>query len=147
MRKKESDSNEKFTDQGWKNVLREISNYAPKMYESKANYDKKYPLVKKSKIKPHELPLIMNFLQKQGLIKYDESKTKLIILTSKGLDVALQVQGQRLNFRANYTIVLFTAIITFMTVVDIVQKGVNSFNLIAMIVFLGVLMFYAFRIK
>lgn len=116
MTAQKSNKKEKSTKLGWKKVLREISNYAPNKYESKADYDKKYPLVKKSKVKPYELKQIINFLKEQGLIECDNSEANLINLTSKGVDLALKVQDQNLAFNSNFVQAIFTGILTLMSV-------------------------------
>jgi hypothetical protein len=72
----------------WKKVLNEISNYSPRQYSD--NYGADHPLIKRLKINPSELVLIMSFLKEQGLIEYKKSECNQINLTSKGLDMSLQ---------------------------------------------------------
>jgi len=93
MTNKDPSDEWKFTNQNWRGVLKEISNYAPNRYgRGKSNYGEDHPLVKRLKVKPHELMLIMSFLEEQGLIEYDQSEHNWINLTSKGFDVSLQNQ-------------------------------------------------------
>lgn len=85
----------KFTNQNWKKVLNEISNYAPNRYGRGMKYDEDHPLAKHLKITAYELTMIMAFLEEQSLIEYDKSEHNWIHLTSKGFDVALQNQGAK----------------------------------------------------
>ncbi|MFC1860507.1 hypothetical protein ACFLYC_02925 [Chloroflexota bacterium] len=61
---KDSEDEWRFTNQNWKRVLNEISDYAPNKYGiGKNNYGEDHPLVKRLKITPYELMLIMGFLR------------------------------------------------------------------------------------
>lgn len=120
MKEQKSNKEEKYTSQGWKRTLTEISNYAPERYESKANYDKKYPLVKKAKIKPRELRSILDFLEEQGLIEYDGSEYNWINLTSKGFDVATQNQTQKMTLITNRILAFLTAVIAISAIVNVI---------------------------
>ena len=83
-----------FSNQNWIKVLDTIWKRAPSRYgRGKTDYDENHPLVKRLKIKAHELMLIMSFLEDQGLIEYDKPDYNWINLTSKGFDVALQNQS------------------------------------------------------
>lgn len=139
MKNKNTGDEWKFTNQNWEGVLKEISNYAPNRYgRGKSNYGEDHPLVKRLKVKPHELMLIMSFLEEQGLIEYDKSDYNWINLTSKGFDVSLQNQRQSMAFRTNYVIVLLTAVIAFATLVD-VFTGIDNWVLksIAIVFLIG----------
>ncbi len=136
----------RFSNQNWKRVLKEIVDYAPNRYgRGKRGYEEDHPLAKRLKMTAYELTMITAFLEEQELIEYDEQEHNWIHITSKGFDVALQNENQKLTFLTNYAIILFTAIITFMTVVDVMQRGVSWFDWIAIVVFLGIIMFYAWR--
>lgn len=94
MKRRKTGNEWKFTNQNWKRVLAEIVNYAPNRYgRGKNNYGGDHPLIKKLKIKPYELGLIMSFLEDQGLIEYEKPEYNWVNLTSKGFDVALQNQS------------------------------------------------------
>lgn len=113
----------RFTNQNWKRVLKEIVDYAPNRYgRGKSNYGEDHPLVKRLKIKSHELVLIMSFLEEQDLIEYDKFEHNWINLTSKGFDVARHNQAQNTSFRTNFVIILLTAIIAFATVVNVFTR-------------------------
>ena len=134
----------KFTNLNWKRVLREIVNYAPNRYgRGKSNYGEDHPLVKQLEIKPHELMLIMSFLEEQGLIEYDKQEQNWINLTSKGFDVALQNQSTDRTDKISRAAIFLTAAIAIATVAnvlmgidDIILKwavtGVISLGLISM---------------
>jgi len=144
-RKNKDTSDEwRFTNQNWKGILNEISNYAPNRYgRGKHDYGEDHPLVKRLKIKPHELMLIMSFLKEQGLIEYDESEHNWINLTSKGFDVS--IQNQRTAHRTNFYILVLTAIIAFSAVVSLVNTGLNWVAQVGLLAFLGILMFYLWK--
>ncbi len=98
--RKNRDADEfKFTNQNWKRVLSEITDYAPHTYgrceKGKSNPGEDHPLCKRLRIKPDELMLIMSFLDEQGLTERDKSDLNMINLTSKGFDVALQNQSAK----------------------------------------------------
>lgn len=144
MKKQESNKEKKFTSQGWKRVLNEISNYAPKRYERKANYDKKYPLVKRAKVKPYELPSILDFLKEQGSIEYNNSEGNLIKLTPKGLHVALQNQSAAKADKVNRATVFFTLVIAVTATIgllagieDYLQRTIISSLFVFAVVFGG----------
>jgi len=116
----------KFTNQNWKRVLREIVDYAPNRYgRGKGNYGEDHPLVKHLKIKPHELMLIMSFLEDQGLIEYDKPEHNWINLTSKGFDVATQNQTQRTTVVTNRILAFLTGVIAFSAIVQLINTGVH----------------------
>lgn len=104
----------KFSNQNWKRVLAEISNYAPNRYGrgKLQSYQDDHPLAKRLKIKGYELGLIMAFLEDQGLIEYDKPDYNWINLTSKGFDVALQNQSAGRTVRISRITVFFSAAIT-----------------------------------
>jgi len=110
----------RFTNQNWRRVLKEIVDYAPNRYgRGKGNYGEDHPLVRRLKITPYELMLIMSFLEEQGLIEYDKSEHNWIDLTSKGFDVALQNQSAdrtRRNNQATLFLSLVIAIAVFVGV-------------------------------
>lgn len=136
MTKKNTINEWKFTNQNWKRVLKEIVNYAPNRYgRGKSNYGADHPLVKHLKIKPHELMLIMSFLDEQGLIEYDKSEHNWINLTSKGFDVALHNQTQSTAFRTSFVIILFTAIIAFATALNVFNEITDWVTRLITIVF------------
>ena len=94
MEKAKSIEEWEFSNQNWIKVLDTIWKRAPNRYgRGKTDYDENHPLVKRLKIKAHELMLIMAFLEDQGLIEYDKPDYNWINLTSKGFDVALQNQS------------------------------------------------------
>ncbi len=120
MKKAKSIEEWEFSNQNWIKVLDTIWKRAPNRYgRGKTDYDENHPLVKRLKIKAHELMLIMSFLEDQGLIEYDKPDYNWINLTSKGFDVALQNQAQSSAFRTNFVIILLTAIIAFATAVNV----------------------------
>ncbi|MCJ7777464.1 MAG: hypothetical protein MUP16_04030 [Sedimentisphaerales bacterium] len=118
----------------WKKVLNEISNYAPRQYTD--NYNSDHPLIKRLKITPDELLLIMSFLKEQGFIEYKKSDYYLINLTSKGLDVAFKVQNQRLVFSSNLVMAAFTAIIAFISFVNLVNSNVQRVIVLVVLLFI-----------
>lgn len=146
MKKRDTDDEWKFTNLNWKGVLNEICNYAPNRYgRGKQNYGEDHPLVKRLKVTPYELMLIMSFLEEQGLIEYDKPEYNWINLTSKGFDVSLQNQSQRITHRTNFYILVVTAIIAFSAVVSLVNTGLNWVAQVGLLAFLGILMFYLWK--
>lgn len=139
---KSNSSKEKFSKESWKRALRAISKYAPQRYErDKTDCAKELCLAKKLEIKLRELPLTMDFLEKQGLIEYDKSETNLINLTPKGLDLALKVQNQRLTFSSNLVMASFAAIVVLISLVNLVNSNVSRIIVIVVLVFMWGLLY------
>ena len=149
MKKAKSIEEWEFSNQNWIKVPDTIWKYAPNRYgRGKTDYDENHPLVKRLKIKAHELMLIMSFLGDQGLIEYDKPDYNWINLTSKGFDVAIKNQEQELARRTNFVIVFLTAIIAFSAVVSLINAGLTWEARIGLIVFsvgLGFILFRVFR--
>lgn len=136
MKKGKTGDEWRFTNQNWKKVLKEIADYAPNRYgRGKNNYGENHPLVKRLKIKSHELVLITSFLEEQGLIEYDKPEYNWINLTSKGFDVALQNQAQRASFRTNFVIIILTSIIAYATFINVYTQVTDLATRIATIGF------------
>jgi len=137
MKSKGSDKEWRFTNQNWKKVLSEIYNYAPNKYGRgrPQSYGDDHPLVKRLKVKPYELSLIMSFLEDQGLVEYDKPEYNWINLTSKGFDVALQNQTQQAAFRTSFVMIVFTAILAFSAVVTLVNAGLPWEAQVALLAF------------
>ena len=147
-RKNIKTSNEwKFTNQNWKRALKEITNYAPNRYgRGKSNYGEDHPLIKRLKIAPYELMLIMSFLAEQGLIEYDQQEHNWINLTSKGFEVSLQNQNQELAYRTNLAMGILMAIIAFAAITSLINAGLTweaRVGLITLIVGLGYILWRA----
>ena len=146
MKKAKSIEEWEFSNQNWIKVLDTIWKRAPNRYgRGKTDYDENHPLVKRLKIKAHELMLIMAFLEDQGLIEYDKPDYNWINLTSKGFDVAFQNQNRMTAHRTNFYILVFTAIIAFSAVVSLVNTGLNWVAQVGLLAFLGILMFYLWK--
>ncbi len=112
---------QRFTNQNWKRVLREIYDYAPNKYgQGKQSYGEGHPLVKCLKITPYELRLIMAFLEDQRLIEYEKPENNWINLTSKGFDVALQNQNQKMTLITNRILAFLTAVIAISAIVNVI---------------------------
>ena len=74
----------KFSNQNWKRVLKEIVDYAPNRYgRGKDNFGQGHPLIKRLRITPYELMMIMSFLEEMGLIEYDQQEHNWINLTAR----------------------------------------------------------------
>lgn len=126
MKKRDIGDEWRFTNQNWRGVLKEITSYAPNRYgRGKQNYGEDHPLVKRLKITPYELMLIMSFLEEQGLIEYDESEHNWINLTSKGFDVALQNQSAD-RTRGNNQVTLFLSLVIAIAVTGGVLIGIDN---------------------
>ena len=111
----------KFTNENWKRVLKEIVDYAPNRYgRGKSNYGEDHPLVKQLKIKPHELMLIMSFIEKQGLIEYDKQEQNWINLTSKGFDVAIQNQSTDRTERISKAALFLSIVIALAAIASLI---------------------------
>lgn len=109
-----------FTNQNWKRVLDEISRYVPNRYgRGKQDYGEDHPLVKRLKIAPHELMLVMSFLEEQGLIEYEKPECNWIHLTSKGFDVNLQNQRTASTRRISQTLLLLSAVIALTAIASL----------------------------
>ncbi len=115
-----------YTNQNWIKVLDAIWKYAPNRYgRGKTDYDENHPLVKRLKIKAHELMLIMSFLKDQGLIEYDKPDYNWINLTSKGFDVALQNQSaDKANRKDKAT--LFLSLVIALAVFSSLMVGIEN---------------------
>ena len=113
-----------FSNQNWIKVLDTIWKHAPNRYE-KRGYDENHPLVKRLKIKAHELMLIMFFLEDQGLIEYDKPDYNWINLTSKGFDVALQNQSAN-RTRSNNQAILFLSLVIAIAAISGVIIGIDN---------------------
>ena len=115
-----------FSNQDWIKVLDTIWKHAPNRYgRGKTDYDENHPLVKKLKIKAHELMLIIAFLEDQGLIEYDKPDYNWINLTSKGFDVALQNQSAN-RTRRNNQATLFLSLVVAIAVIAGVLIGIDN---------------------
>jgi hypothetical protein len=77
----------------WINVLDEIWQHAPHKYNKDNNNSN--PLAQKLKISGNKLMVITSFLEEQKLIEYDNNQ--LILITSKGFDVALKNSTNKRN--------------------------------------------------
>lgn len=112
MKKPKSIDEWEYTNQNWIKVLDAIWKYAPNRYgRGKTDYDENHLLVKKLKIKAHDLTLTMSFLEEQKLIEYDMSQRNWINLTSKGFDVALQNQSADRTSRNNQATLFLSLVI------------------------------------
>jgi len=112
MKKPKSIDEWEYTNQNWIKVLDAIWKYAPNRYgRGKTDYDENHLLVKKLKIKAHDLTLTMSFLEEQKLIEYDMSRRNCINLTSKGFDVALQNQIADRTSRNNQATLFLSLVI------------------------------------
>jgi len=126
MKKAKSIEEWEFSNQNWIKVLDTIWKRAPNRYgRGKTDYDENHPLVKRLKIKAHELMLIMSFLEDQGLIEYDKPDYNWINLTSKGFDVALQNQSAN-RTRSNNRAILFLSLAIAIAVVSGVIIGIDN---------------------
>ena len=127
MKKAKSIEEWEFSNQNWIKALDTIWKYAPNRYgRGKTDYDEKHPLVKRLKIKAHELMLIMSFLEEQGLIEYDQSERNWINLTEKGFDVALQNQSADRS-RRNNRATLFLSLVIAIAVTGGVLIGIDNY--------------------
>jgi len=115
-----------FSNQNWIKVLDTIWKRAPNRYgRGKTDYDENHRLVKRLKIKAHELMLIMSFLEDQGLIEYDKPDYNWINLTSKGFDVALQNQSAN-RTRSNNQAILFLSLVIAIAAISGVIIGIDN---------------------
>ena len=115
-----------FSNQNWIKVLDTIWKRAPNRYgRGKTDYDENHPLVKRLKIKAHELMLTMSFLEDQGLIEYDKPDYNWINLTSKGFDVALQNQSAN-RTRSNNQAILFLSLVIAIAAISGVIIGIDN---------------------
>ena len=134
MKKLKSIDQWEYTKLNWIKELDAIWKYAPNRYgRGITGYDENHPLVKKLKIKAHDLMLTMSFLEEQKLIEYDVTKHNWINLTSKGFDVALQNQSAdrtRRNNQATLFLSLVIAIAIFVGVLigidNLIEKWLIS---------------------
>jgi len=121
MKKVKSIEEWEFSNQNWIKVLDTIWKRAPNRYgRGKTDYDENHPLVKRLRIKAHELMLIMSFLEDQGLIEYDKPDYNWINLTSKGFDVATQNQTQKMTLITNSILAFLTAVIAISAIVNVI---------------------------
>ena len=126
MKNKNTGDEWEFSNQNWIKVLDTIWKRAPNRYgRGKTDYDENHPLVKRLKIKAHELMLIMAFLEDQGLIEYDKPDYNWINLTSKGFDVALQNQSAN-RTRRNNQATLFLSLVIAIAVIGGVLIGIGN---------------------
>jgi len=126
MEKAKSIEEWEFSNQNWIKVLDTIWKRAPNRYgRGKTDYDENHPLVKRLKIKAHELMLIMSFLEEQGLIEYDQLERNWINLTEKGFDVALQNQSAD-RARRNNQASLFLSLVIAIAVIGGVLIGIDN---------------------
>ncbi len=126
MKKAKSIEEWEFSNQNWIKVLDTIWKRAPNRYgRGKTDYDENHPLVKRLKIKAHELMLIMAFLEDQGLIEYNKPDYNWINLTSKGFDVALQNQSAN-RTRRNNQATLFLSLVIAIAVIGGVLIGIDN---------------------
>ena len=126
MKKLKSIDEWEYTNLNWIKVLDAIWKYAPNRYgRGKTDYDENHPLVKKFKIKAHDLMLTMSFLDEQKLIEYDVSEHNWINLTSKGFDVALQNQSAD-RTRRNNQATLFLSLVIAISVLIGVLIGIDN---------------------
>ena len=143
MKKQRTIDEWEFSNQNWKRILNEISNYAPSRYgRGKNDYGEDHPLVKRLKITPYDLSMSIAFLEEQGLIKYDESEHNWINLTLKGFDVALQNQSankaDRIN-RASLFLSLAIAIIAVATLLVGISDVTSRYTVTATIAVLFII--------
>ena len=77
MKKPKSIDEWEYSNINWMKVLDTIWKYAPNRYgRGKTGYEDEHPLAIKLKIEPHDLMLIMSFLEEQMLIEYDELRSE-----------------------------------------------------------------------
>lgn len=116
----------KFSNQNWKRVLEEIVDYAPNRYgRGKDNFGQGHPLIKRLRITPYELMMIMAFLEEMGLIEYDQQEHNWINLTAKGFEVSAQNEIQRQNNKSNLIIVILTGVIALMATIVALTSGMT----------------------
>ena len=126
MKKLKSIDEWEYTNLNWIKVLDAIWKHAPNRYgRGKTDYDENHPLVKKLKIKAHDLMLTMSFLEEQKLIEYDVTECNWINLTSKGFDVALQNQSAD-RTHSNNQATLFLSLVIAIAIISGVLIGIDN---------------------
>ena len=131
----------------WKNALLAIYRNDPHAYgRGKDNYGSNHPLIKILKVSPHQLMLIMSRLNAHKLIDYDKQDYNNISLTTKGFDVALELEKQKKQLGHDYVIMVFTAILAFSSVISLLKEILSVQLIIIVSIVFWPLLFVVFNV-
>jgi hypothetical protein len=111
----------------WKEILLIIYKFSPNQYGwGNKGFTKDHNLVKKSKIDPKNVMLSISFLEENNLIYSPNKNTNLFSITEKGFNVAFELEKQLLSASINLTMIIFTALLVFSALVNLVLSFRND---------------------
>ena len=148
-------NNQGLTNRSWKKVLLHLYQVAPHGYleNSKITFSNpQHALVKDLRIPPGDVAHAINFLEDNGLItrsspEIGRAYSSRLHLTTKGFDVALDLEKHKDTGRLEFSMILLTGILVLTEVFTFLrEQGANKILSLIIylfaIILLGIFSFY-----